>query len=194
MYKRLKVVSLEFEESENDYYNVTLQEVKSGTELVVPVGVTEGQAILRGLEGRKALRPQTLDLMRHTLDALRVELEEVVITRLEEGIYYSEMVLLRPEGFREILDCRTSDALALAVSRKAPIFINPDVLDQIQTPKRKKKAKKSKSFRGKKKKTVQELEPLLDLAVQQEDYEAAARLRDEIWEELKHELKIRVLS
>jgi bifunctional DNase/RNase len=97
---------------------------------VVPIwiGVFEAEAISRGLEGVMTLRPMTHDLMKQILDTFQVTVNRVVIHDLKENTFYANLYL-NVEGEELIVDSRPSDAIALAVRVKAPIFVAETVIE-----------------------------------------------------------------
>ncbi len=112
----------------NSLSPVVLLEDKEGT-LALPIwiGPAEAQAIAMRLEGIDSPRPLTHDLMKNVLDHLGIELRKVVIRELRDNTYYARLVLLW-EGEEVEIDCRPSDAIALAVRFKRPIFVSAQLL------------------------------------------------------------------
>lgn len=106
---------------------VILREVDGETVLPVWVGAMEAMAVSLVLNKESLPRPLTHDLLLMTLGALKTSLTRVEITDLKDGIFFALLVLSGPEG-RVRVDCRPSDAIALAMRAKAPIMVNADVL------------------------------------------------------------------
>ncbi len=104
---------------------------QKGRPLYLPVwtGPAEGDAIAMRLQGVSALRPRTHDFAYAAIDALGGSLESVVIHKLEDSIFHAKVVIRTKEGQREV-DCRPSDAMAMAVRAGAPILADEEVLDR----------------------------------------------------------------
>ncbi len=153
-----------------------------GSEVAVPIfiGPLEAQAILIGLANHKMPRPLTHDLLLSTLRELEVKISRIEITELKEGTFYARLVLNR-DGADLIMDSRPSDCVALAVRAKCPIFIDEGVVDEAGIPissTEAKEASKSSEIQSQ----ITYLEKQLEKAVDEENYEEAALLRDQITE------------
>ena len=107
---------------------VVLVDLEEQKALPIWIGVFEAEAISRGLEEVVTLRPMTHDLMKQILDTFRVSLSRVVINDLKENTFYANLYL-NVDGKELILDSRPSDAIALAVRVKAPIFVSESVME-----------------------------------------------------------------
>ncbi len=107
---------------------VVLVDLSGQKALPIWIGVFEAEAISRGLEGVMTLRPMTHDLMKQILDTFRVTVTRVVIHDLKENTFYANLYL-NVEGEELIVDSRPSDAIALAVRVKAPIFVAESVIE-----------------------------------------------------------------
>ena len=172
-----------------DYVLNSIQE-NGDRRMPIIIGPVEAQAIAIQLEGLKPPRPLTHDLIKNIALAFEIALIEVVIYKLEEGIFYSEL-LCEMEGREVRIDSRTSDAVALALRFKCPIFTTEEILSKagiiLETDNTKKKESPATPKKAGPTKTspfsrytIQELEDMLNEAVQNEDYEKASVLRDEI--------------
>lgn len=155
---------------------VILKDNKTNRWLPIVVGGTEAQAIALQLENINPPRPLTHDLMKNLLDSIDVAVSRVVVSDLRENTYYALIGLERNGKSRDI-DARPSDAIALALRMRAPIFVTEEVM--------KKAAVREKGSDGPSEEMpiTDQLEGLnieLQKAVQDERYEDAARLRDEI--------------
>ena len=146
----------------------------------------EAQAIAVALERMQPSRPLTHDLMKNFMLAFNVELHEIIINDLQEGIFYSKLVCSTEHDTVEI-DSRTSDAVALAVRFGGPIYTYDNILDSagilMEEDDKKKKVVVSHSDTNSddlKKLSLAELENLLKEVLEQEDYIKAASIRDEI--------------
>lgn len=111
---------------------VVLRDEEGKLYLPIWVGLLEATAIASQLEGVKPERPLTQDLLLSSVDALGATLEAVEVCRLEEGTFFAELRLRRGEE-RLVLDARPSDAIALALRTKAPIFVEDAVIDNAKT-------------------------------------------------------------
>ncbi|MEJ3405634.1 bifunctional nuclease family protein [Rathayibacter sp. YIM 133350] len=101
--------------------------------LPIWIGAQESTSILLAVEGEKAPRPLTHDLMTTLLDTLHSRIERVDVTRIEDGTFYAEITLVTPTGTL-VLDARPSDSLALAVRVDAPIWVADEVIDEAGIP------------------------------------------------------------
>ncbi len=179
----LKIVALANSEAQPNSFVVVLKEDTGNRRLPVVIGAFEAQAIALALEKIPTNRPMTHDLIKNTLSALGISLKEVVISNLRHGIFYATLICQKTDGTTFGLDSRTSDAIALAVRFECPIFANDFIMDEAGvtidrpsaaesgTPKRKKELSSYSD---------QELGQLLEEALANEDYEHAAKIRDEI--------------
>lgn len=107
---------------------VVLADLEGQKALPIWIGVFEAEAISRGLEDVVTLRPMTHDLLKQILDTLRASLVRVVINDIKENTFYAKLYFLS-EGKELVVDSRPSDAIALAVRVKAPIFISRSVIE-----------------------------------------------------------------
>ena len=186
----LEIVALSHSITQTHSYAVVLGEVNGLRRLPIVIGGFEAQAIAVALERMNPSRPLTHDLMKNFMMAFNVELHEIVINDLQEGIFYSKLVCSSANDTVEI-DSRTSDALALAVRFGCPIFTYDNILDQAgvlmeddhkktesTTP-----ASVTSETGGKenlKTLSLEELNTLLAEVLEQEDYIKAIAIRDEI--------------
>jgi uncharacterized protein len=174
-------------------YSLILSEVKGDRKLPIIVGQFEAQAIAIPLEGINTDRPLTHDLFVLFGKKLNFTISEVFIHLLKEGVFYASLVCENSDEKINI-DCRTSDAIAIAVRFNCPIFTTEEILEQagieieennIQKPGRDNSddisniGEKSSSDKYKDK-SIDELEIMLDEALRNEDYLKAAQIRDEI--------------
>jgi bifunctional DNase/RNase len=154
--------------------------------LPIVIGGFEAQAIAVALERMQPSRPLTHDLMKNFMLAFNIELHEIIINDLQEGIFYSKLVCSTEHDTVEI-DSRTSDAVALAVRFGCPIYTYDNILDSagilMEEDDKKKKVVVSHTDTNSddlKKLSLPELENLLTEVLEQEDYIKAASIRDEI--------------
>lgn len=185
----LEIVALSHSITQTHSYAVVLGEVNGLRRLPIVIGGFEAQAIAVALERMQPSRPLTHDLMKNFMHAFNVELMEIIINDLQEGIFYSKLVCVNEHDTVEI-DSRTSDALALAVRFGCPIYTYENILENagilMEDEGKQKKgeipvldaATLSLSDLGKL--SLLELEKLLSEVLEQEDYIRAIEIRDEI--------------
>lgn len=187
----LDIVALSHSVTQSHNYAVVLGEQEGSRRLPIVIGGFEAQAIAVAMERMTPNRPLTHDLFKNALDTFNIELKEVVINNLLDGIFYARLVCLRDGEMIEI-DSRTSDALAMAVRFNCPIFTYEFILDAagvileeqeepVTQPsaaaKTKKKKAKSNSLSQY---SDEDLNKMLNEVLGEEDYERAAEIRDEI--------------
>ncbi|MDF1866022.1 MAG: DUF151 domain-containing protein [Saprospiraceae bacterium] len=189
----LDIVALSHSVTQSHNYAVVLGEQNGSRRLPIVIGGFEAQAIAVAMERMTPNRPLTHDLFKNALETFNVDVKEVIINNLLDGIFYARLVCLKGGDLIEI-DSRTSDALAMAVRFNCPIYTYEFILDAAgvvledtegdeelsdsgdSSKKRLKRAKKESlnSY------SVEELNKLLDEVLDKEDYEQAAKIRDEI--------------
>ena len=183
----LEIVALSHSITQTHSYAVVLGEINGLRRLPIVIGGFEAQAIAVALERMNPSRPLTHDLMKNFMMAFNVELHEIVINDLQEGIFYSKLVCSSSNDTVEI-DSRTSDALALAVRFGCPIYTYDNILDQagvlMEDDQKKTPAGAVTSETGGKDNlqsmTLDELNTLLTEVLEHEDYIKAIAIRDEI--------------
>jgi uncharacterized protein len=189
----LEIVALSHSITQTHSYAVVLGEVNGLRRLPIVIGGFEAQAIAVALEKMQPSRPLTHDLMKNFLNAFAIDLHEIIICDLQEGIFYSKLVCSSENDTIEI-DSRTSDALALAVRFGCPIYTYENILESAgilmeDTDKTKKKKAKQEVVveetgatgnEDLKTMTVEELNTLLNEVLENEDYIRAIAIRDEI--------------
>ncbi len=186
---KLNILGLSVSQTQSGAYALVLAEENGDRRLPIIIGPVEAQAIAIQLEGLKPPRPLTHDLVKNIAIAFEIALIEVVIHKLEEGIFFSEL-LFELDGKEIFVDSRTSDAVALALRFRCPIYTSEEILhkagivldladDQPLDPRLGKESVPSPD-RGFDKYSISDLEGLLTEAVQNEDYERASAIRDEI--------------
>jgi uncharacterized protein len=182
----LEIVALSHSITQTHSYAVVLGEVNGLRRLPIVIGGFEAQAIAVALERMQPSRPVTHDLMKNFMLAFNVELHEIIINDLQEGIFYSKLVCSTDHDTVEI-DSRTSDAVALAVRFGCPIYTYDNILDSagilMEEDDKKKKVLVSHSDTNSddlKNMSIADLEHLLNEVLEQEDYIKAASIRDEI--------------
>ena len=184
----LEIVALSHSITQTHSYAVVLGEINGLRRLPIVIGGFEAQAIAVALERMNPSRPLTHDLMKNFMMAFNVELHEIVINDLQEGIFYSKLVCSSANDTVEI-DSRTSDALALAVRFGCPIYTYDTILDQagvLMEDDQKKTtpgAAVTSETGGKdnlQSMSMEELNTLLTEVLEHEDYIKAIAIRDEI--------------
>lgn len=186
----LEIVALSHSITQTHSYAVVLGEVNGLRRLPIVIGGFEAQAIAVALEKMHPSRPLTHDLMKNFMNAFAVDLKEIIICDLQEGIFYSKLVCVSEHDTVEI-DSRTSDALALAVRFGCPVYTYENILESAgilmeDTGKKKKGeaetpiATESTGSDDLRSMSVEELNTLLNEVLEQEDYLRAIAIRDEI--------------
>lgn len=189
----LEIVALSHSITQTHSYAVVLGEVNGMRRLPIVIGGFEAQAIAVALEKMQPSRPLTHDLMKNFMNAFGIELHEIIISDLQEGIFYSKLICSSENDTVDI-DSRTSDALALAVRFGCPIYTYENILESAgilmedtgSGSEKKKKSRKDSvtdEITGKedlKTMSLEDLKALLNEVLEQEDYVRAIAIRDEI--------------
>jgi bifunctional DNase/RNase len=185
----LEIVALSHSITQTHSYAVVLGEVNGLRRLPIVIGGFEAQAIAVALERMQPSRPLTHDLMKNFMNAFTVDLQEIIINDLQEGIFYSKLVCTTENDTVEI-DSRTSDALALAVRFGCPIYTYDHILESAGIlmedtagGKKKKKGEKATVDAGEGDMgalSIEDLQKALDEAVEVEDYIKASAIKKEI--------------
>ena len=194
---RLNIKGISYSQTQNGAYALILNEVDGERKLPIVIGAFEAQSIAIALEKEiRPPRPLTHDLFKTFSDKFNIIVKQVIIHKLVDGVFYSSLICEK-DNHEEIIDARTSDAIALALRFQAPIFTYQNILDkagiylQINPEEEDKKTDEqlnepleieieSKETNNLQSKTLSELKSLLKDAVNNEDYEMAAKVRDEI--------------
>jgi|SRR5690606_23188619 len=189
----LEIVALSHSITQTHSYAVVLGEVSGLRRLPIVIGGFEAQAIAVALERMQPSRPLTHDLFANFMATFSIELNEVLIYKLEEGIFFAQLVCQSGEDVLEI-DARTSDALALAVRANCPIYTYENILEtaglyldqgegseQVSAePKSGTKVSSGNTDKDLKNMSLDDLNALLQQVLEQEDYVRAIPIRDEI--------------
>lgn len=186
----LEIVALSHSITQTHSYAVVLGEVNGLRRIPIVIGGFEAQAIAVALERMQPSRPLTHDLMKNFMLAFNVELQEIIINDLQEGIFYSKLICYTDTDTVEI-DSRTSDALALAVRFGCPIYTYEHIIAEASVQVEDSTTKKKKGKQEPepvpagggedfKSMSLDELRTLLDEVVAQEDYMKAIAIRNEI--------------
>jgi len=199
---KLTIKGISYSQTQNGAYALILNEVDGDRKLPIVIGAFEAQSIAIALEKEiKPPRPLTHDLFKNFADRFDIVVKQVIIHKLVDGVFYSSIICER-DKIEEIIDARTSDAIALALRFSAPIFTYKNILDKagiylkanpLETDKEANdldEALSSPDTFGMEesneagstyaKHSLSELHELLQGAVNDEDYEKAAKIRDEI--------------
>ena len=184
---KLNVLGISYSQTQTGAYALILEEEKGERRLPIIIGSMEAQAIAIQLEGLQPSRPLTHDLMTTVLSSFNVSITEVNITKLEEGIFYSELTCEHNDT-RIVIDARTSDAVALALRFKCPIHAESAILEKAgitmdtygeETVKADDTEESTKND-NLSSMSKEELDEALQKAITEEDYESASSIRDEI--------------
>ena len=197
---KLNIKGISYSQTQNGAYALILNEVDGDRKLPIVIGAFEAQSIAIALEKEiRPPRPLTHDLFKNFADRFDIVVKQVIIHKLVDGVFYSSLICER-DKIEEIIDARTSDAIALALRFQAPIFtyknildkagiylkVNPDKDDETEEDsilvddliaEELEVVPRKGNYKGK---TLEELQNMLDEAVANEDYEKAAYIRDEI--------------
>lgn len=163
--------------SEMDSYILMLSEPESGKNVPILIGDHEAEILIMTVEQVKTKRPMTHELLLNILDNYSIALKQVIITKYEEGIFYSTLIL--HDGFNEKkIDSRTSDAIALALTINCPIYIEESVLEEtcIQPD----AMVQNLPHNQKNPLSIEELETMLQHCIENEEYEMAEELMKKI--------------
>lgn len=184
----LEIVALSHSVTQSHNYAVVLGELTGNRRLPIVIGGFEAQAIAVAMERMTPNRPLTHDLFKNTLDTFDINLKEVIINNLLDGIFYAQLVCER-EGQEFIIDSRTSDAIAMSVRFKSPLYTYDFIMEQagvvLEDDDTMKKSAKSIITEEAKpdsfdQYSVKALNQMLSDVLEEEDYEKAAKIRDEI--------------
>ncbi|HEX9979543.1 MAG TPA: bifunctional nuclease family protein [Flavobacterium sp.] len=198
---KLTIKGISYSQTQNGAYALILNEADGDRKLPIVIGAFEAQSIAIALEKEiKPPRPLTHDLFRNFADRFDIVVKQVIIHKLVDGVFYSSIICER-DKIEEIIDARTSDAIALALRFNAPIFTYKNILDKagiflkaspqegeknhdmdevLSHPEKFGMEESNKAGEQYTKLSLSELHELLEGAVQDEDYEKAAKIRDEI--------------
>ena len=186
---QLDIKGISYSQTQTGAYALLLSELQGSRQLPIVIGAFEAQSIAIALEKDiKPPRPLTHDLFKTFSDTFFIKLSRVIIHKLVDGIFYASLIFIK-DGQEQTIDARTSDAIALALRYKAPIFTYKTILDKAgielkgpsytKVPSAKAEEEVKSGF-DLKNLSLAELNKLLDEAVANEEYEKAASIRDEI--------------
>lgn len=191
---KLNILGLSYSQTQTGAYALVLAEEDGNRRIPIIIGGVEAQAIAIQLEELEPPRPLTHDLFKSFAIAFSIKIVEVNIYRLHEGIFYSELICESGNN-RVRIDSRTSDAVAIALRFKCPIFTSEEIIEKagitlsiegesddskiapVKGVKSSHEYRKSNPFEGYSKSQLQDM---LDAAINNEDYEKASQIRDEL--------------
>jgi len=184
---RLTINRISYSKTHNGAYALLLNEKNGNRKLPIVIGGFEAQSIAVALESEiRPPRPLTHDLFKNFSDCFEIKIKQVIIHKIVDGVFFSSLICVR-DKIEEIIDSRTSDAIALAIRFDSPIFTYESVLEKAGIELKVEDLKKSDKAVNKtgekvdyKKLSVNQLDKAISIAVKNEDYELAAHLRDEI--------------
>lgn len=186
---QLVVLGLSASPASNNAYALILKEVDGDRRLPIMIGAFEAQSIALEMEGVIPPRPMTHDLIKNILDSSNFTLSEIYINDLLDGTFFAKMVF-EHSGIE--IDCRPSDAIAIAIRCNVPIYVHSDILDETgvtvegneglppEESDDMKYLKKEAQASRKPKSRIEQIQTDLDKAIKEENYEKAAALRDEL--------------
>ena len=197
---KLNVLGISYSQTQSGAYALVLSEEEGNRRIPIIVGGFEAQAIAIELEGLAPPRPLTHDLFKNFADAYGIHIMEVNIHKLEDGVFFAN-ILCDNGGERITMDARTSDAIALALRFKCPIYTteeivekagivldfekgseleNPEISKEGETEEPPVERKKTAPRTDLSNTSMEDLKSMLAEAVSKEDYEKASEIRDEI--------------
>ncbi|MBR3699003.1 MAG: bifunctional nuclease family protein [Bacteroidales bacterium] len=181
----LEIKELLYSQGSSGAYVLIMEDKTSRRQLPIVIGTSEAQSIALGLEGNQPSRPLTHDLFKRFALNYDVDLTEVVITRFLDGVFYATLICKQGDDI-SMIDARPSDAIALAVRFGCPISayesvmqeagIETEDLDKVEEPNP--EPTEEAQSDNLEDLSVEQLQQLLDLAIEEENYEKAAELRD----------------
>lgn len=187
---RLTINRISYSKTHNGAYALLLNEKDGDRKLPIVIGGFEAQSIAVALEREiRPPRPLTHDLFKNFSDCFEIKIKQVIIHKIVDGVFFSSLICVR-DKIEEIIDSRTSDAIALAIRFNSPIFTYENVLEKAGIIIKDGEIKKDKEKKSEQddlskkidygKLSIIQLEKAISVAVKNEDYELAAHLRDEI--------------
>lgn len=188
---KLKIIGMSYSQAQTGAYALILGEANGDRRIPIVIGGFEAQAIAIELEEMKPARPLTHDLFKNFAETFHIELDEVVINKFSEGIFYAKLVCSDLEGNTYEIDSRTSDAVALAIRFGCPLYTFENIIEQTGVTMDKeeedtttrgfqssaKSSGQESSYAGN---TLDELEKMIKEAIEKEEYEKASVIQKEI--------------
>lgn len=197
---RLEISGLSYSQAQTGAYALVLSETEGNRSLPIIIGSFEAQAIAIELESMKPSRPLTHDVFKTFADEFKIDIKEVVIYNLKEGVFFARLICMDKQGLVSEIDARTSDAIALSVRFNCPVYTHEFILkdagviideDAEIRPAHSNVEQDIANVMSEnepvpaendplKSKTPEQLEDMLQEALSNEDYEFASKIRDEI--------------
>jgi bifunctional DNase/RNase len=182
-----EILGLSTNPSTGGAYAILLKEIEGARRLPIIIGAFEAQAIALEMEGIKPPRPLTHDLLKTLVDNLGASVVEIIVNELKENTFYAK-IILEASGLTNEIDARPSDAIALAVRTYAPIFVNESVMsaaafipsDEADIPGFERSDLDADKKLLSKEAQLAALQDKLREALESEEFERAAKLRDDI--------------
>lgn len=183
----LKIIGLSYSQTQSGAYALVLAEKQGSRRLPIIIGGFEAQSIAIELEKMKPSRPLTHDLFKTFVEAVNVKIKEVLIYNLVEGVFYAKIVCDQ-DGHLIDIDARTSDAIAIGIRADCPVYTFEHILssagiqleDEIEAESTAIESEEKEVKQGLSAVSIEELEQLLQEAIDMEDYERASEIRDEL--------------
>ena len=193
----LKIQGISYSDNTSGAFALILQEINGSRKLPIVIGGFEAQAIAIGLEKKiKTSRPLTHELFKSFAEKFGIKFNHIIISKLKDGVFFSNIVCENNDDVIKI-DSRTSDAIVLSIRFNAPIFVKKDILDEAGFDDDEKYSEEinytdnnffkdenlNKSYiksKDIKKISTNNIKKMLENSLQNEDYEMAAKLRDEL--------------
>lgn len=194
---RLEISGLSYSQAQTGAYALVLSETEGNRSLPIIIGSFEAQAIAIELESMRPSRPLTHDVFKTFAAEFKIDIKEVIIYNLQEGVFYAKLICMNKDGDLAEIDARTSDAIALSVRFNCPVYthefilkdagviidedaeirpahssVEEDIAEALEANEPSENLIQSK--------TPEQLQELLDEALANEDYEFASKIRDEI--------------
>lgn len=191
-YKKLIIRGISYSQTQMGAYALILEQEETGIKLPVVIGNYEAQSISLGLEKDiQPPRPLTHDLFSKFITTVGYTLESIIIYQIIDGVFFSNLILKNDQNEKLILDARTSDAVAMAVRFDAPIYTTDEVLTEAgimlelsdnddKTEYKAEDEEETPVIKGYEVYTLEEIQEMLEKAVQEEDFDTALELQQEI--------------
>lgn len=191
---KLSVLGFSFNQTQSGTYGLVLEEEKGLRRLVIVIGTPEAQSIAFKLNKAKPPRPLTHDLFQSLLSKLHIRLKEIFIYKYDSGVFYSRLIFEDAEKNEVTLNSRTSDAIAIALRTKSPIYTTEGIMEDLAVVFDESKIEEAEEVRQTSIENKENIEPVSDYsyfddkellvllqdAIADEDYELASVLRDEL--------------
>jgi len=182
----VKIEILSYAKSQVGSYVIVLTELNSSRKLPIIIKAADAQFIAVRMEGIKSPRPMTQDLFKTLTDAYSIDVQEVMIHNLMEGVFYAKMTTSGPIEDGLDIECTVGDAISMAVLYGCPIYVTEEVMalasmdTNTKAPTTYVASKKKTTSIRKKPESIETLDKMLNDALEAEDYETAVQLRDKI--------------